>query len=178
MCPLIRINIRTKFNYQFRLKRVRPISSLSAGEAIKCYECNSHNDSRCAMDIPPESLQKDCAEHTEGSKYTMCRKITQSIDFEVNGRKRFRNCDPNREPAGAGPARGPTLAAGIPWQRISHTSFRLYSRRGDSIAFAARVRRSRSRHRQATGPRKIPAEKSRRFPLRFRALASDAVAPG
>lgn len=57
------------------------------GEAIKCYECNSHNDSRCAMDIPPEALQKDCAEHTEGSKYTMCRKITQSIDFEVNGRK-------------------------------------------------------------------------------------------
>ncbi|KAK6627812.1 hypothetical protein RUM44_010291 [Polyplax serrata] len=54
-------------------------------EAIRCYECNSHNDSRCAMDIPPESLQKDCQEHTEGSKYTMCRKITQSIDFEVNG---------------------------------------------------------------------------------------------
>ncbi|EEB17548.1 conserved hypothetical protein [Pediculus humanus corporis] len=37
------------------------------------------------MDIPPESLQKDCQEHTEGAKYTMCRKITQSIDFEVNG---------------------------------------------------------------------------------------------
>ncbi|XP_034256358.1 uncharacterized protein LOC117654211 [Thrips palmi] len=55
------------------------------GYGLTCYECNSKNDSRCALDLPPDSLKKDCSEHIEGSKYTMCRKITQSIDFEVNG---------------------------------------------------------------------------------------------
>lgn len=57
------------------------------GYGLSCFECNSHNDSRCALDIPPDALKKDCSEHLEGSKFTMCRKITQSIEFEVNGRK-------------------------------------------------------------------------------------------
>uniref|UniRef100_A0A336MBX0 CSON014534 protein n=1 Tax=Culicoides sonorensis TaxID=179676 RepID=A0A336MBX0_CULSO len=30
------------------------------GHAIRCYECNSHNDSRCAEAIPPEALSIDC----------------------------------------------------------------------------------------------------------------------
>ncbi|XP_075214100.1 UPAR/Ly6 domain-containing protein crok-like [Lycorma delicatula] len=58
---------------------------LQTGNAIRCYECNSHNDSRCAMEKPPKELEKDCAELNEGSKYIMCRKITQTIEFEVNG---------------------------------------------------------------------------------------------
>nr|CAD7410092.1 unnamed protein product [Timema cristinae] len=53
--------------------------------AIKCFECNSHNDSRCSLDVLPVELKKDCSEHKEGTKYTMCRKIVQHIDFEVNG---------------------------------------------------------------------------------------------
>ncbi|KDR18175.1 hypothetical protein L798_06925, partial [Zootermopsis nevadensis] len=55
------------------------------GLAIKCYECNSHNDSRCNLEPVPENLKKDCSEHVGGVKYTMCRKIVQNIDFEVNG---------------------------------------------------------------------------------------------
>nr|CAD7263590.1 unnamed protein product [Timema shepardi] len=60
------------------------LSALGGG-AIKCFECNSHNDSRCSLDVLPVELKKDCSEHKEGTKYTMCRKIVQHIDFEVNG---------------------------------------------------------------------------------------------
>ncbi|GBP08945.1 hypothetical protein EVAR_78316_1 [Eumeta japonica] len=48
--------------------------------AITCYQCNSHNDSRCLMDNLPESLKQPC-----GSRYTMCRKISQVVEFEMNG---------------------------------------------------------------------------------------------
>ncbi|XP_046413693.1 uncharacterized protein LOC124310551 [Neodiprion virginianus] len=54
-------------------------------DALLCFECNSHNDSRCAEALPPDVLKKDCSDHVEGSKYTMCRKITQVIEFSVNG---------------------------------------------------------------------------------------------
>lgn len=54
------------------------------GSAIQCYECNSHNDSRCMLSKLPESLKKDCSEHPN-HQYTMCRKIKQIIEFEVNG---------------------------------------------------------------------------------------------
>jgi len=54
------------------------------GEAIHCYECNSHNDSRCAEKIPPRELELDCSKKREGSKYTFCRKIIQIIEFSVN----------------------------------------------------------------------------------------------
>ncbi|XP_061726351.1 uncharacterized protein LOC133531930 [Cydia pomonella] len=50
------------------------------GSAIVCYQCNSHNDSRCLMDKLPDSLRKEC-----GSKDTMCRKISQTVEFEMNG---------------------------------------------------------------------------------------------
>ena len=56
-------------------------------ESLQCYECNSHIDSRCADKNPPDALKKDCSEHVEGAKYTMCRKITQVIEFSVNGCK-------------------------------------------------------------------------------------------
>ncbi|XP_076246982.1 uncharacterized protein LOC143186971 [Calliopsis andreniformis] len=53
--------------------------------ALQCYLCNSHNDSRCADEHPPDALKKDCADLKDGAKYTMCRKITQVIEFSVNG---------------------------------------------------------------------------------------------
>lgn len=59
----------------------------STGEALSCYECNSHNDSACAKDIPPVSSKIDCSTKTEGPKYNLCRKIVQFIDFEVNNSK-------------------------------------------------------------------------------------------
>ncbi|XP_011684613.1 PREDICTED: uncharacterized protein LOC105447968 [Wasmannia auropunctata] len=53
--------------------------------AMKCYQCNSRNNSQCAELVPPDTMKKDCAELKDGSKYTMCRKITQVIEFSVNG---------------------------------------------------------------------------------------------
>uniref|UniRef100_A0A8D8ZL98 Protein sleepless n=1 Tax=Cacopsylla melanoneura TaxID=428564 RepID=A0A8D8ZL98_9HEMI len=61
------------------------IATFKIGDALTCYECNSHNNTQCASEIPPDSLKKDCNEHTGGSKYTLCRKIMQTIEFEVNG---------------------------------------------------------------------------------------------
>ncbi|XP_018914377.1 UPAR/Ly6 domain-containing protein crok [Bemisia tabaci] len=61
------------------------LACVTSGLSIHCFECNSHNDTRCADEKPPDALKKDCSEHLEGSKYTMCRKITQTIEFEVNG---------------------------------------------------------------------------------------------
>ncbi|XP_063386652.1 uncharacterized protein LOC134672628 isoform X2 [Cydia fagiglandana] len=55
-------------------------SLLHQGSAIVCYQCNSHNDSRCLMDKLPDSLRKECS-----SKDTMCRKISQIVEFEMNG---------------------------------------------------------------------------------------------
>lgn len=55
------------------------------GSAIHCYECNSYNDLRCAEENLPDNLIKDCSEHTKGSRYILCRKIVQTIDFSVNG---------------------------------------------------------------------------------------------
>ncbi|XP_053978157.1 uncharacterized protein LOC128895574 [Hylaeus anthracinus] len=52
---------------------------------MQCYICNSHNDSRCADKDPPDALKRDCSDLKDGAKYTMCRKITQVIEFSVNG---------------------------------------------------------------------------------------------
>jgi hypothetical protein len=49
--------------------------------------CNSHTDSECSKETLPEEYKKDCADQIDGSKYVMCRKIVQNIDFEVNGSK-------------------------------------------------------------------------------------------
>ncbi|XP_041982523.1 uncharacterized protein LOC121735688 [Aricia agestis] len=56
------------------------LSLLHEGLAINCYQCNSHNDSRCLMDKLPDSLRLPC-----GPKDTMCRKISQVVEFEMNG---------------------------------------------------------------------------------------------
>jgi len=56
------------------------------GLAISCYECNSHNDSRCKEDKLSDELKQDCSKrYDRGVTYTLCRKIVQHIDFEVNG---------------------------------------------------------------------------------------------
>lgn len=60
-------------------------ATFELGDALLCYECNSHNNTQCANEKPPDSLKKDCSEHQGGAKYTLCRKIMQTIEFEVNG---------------------------------------------------------------------------------------------
>lgn len=56
----------------------------SQGEAIRCFECNSHNDTRCSQDIPPKELSIECGDRRGGATYKFCRKITQVIEFSVN----------------------------------------------------------------------------------------------
>ncbi|KAL0822052.1 hypothetical protein ABMA28_005421 [Loxostege sticticalis] len=55
------------------------------GSAIMCYECNSATNSFCSEAVLPESLKRNCSEHDRGVRHTLCRKIVQHVDFEVNG---------------------------------------------------------------------------------------------
>lgn len=59
----------------------------ASGMAIRCFECNSNNDTRCADERPPADLSIECGDHQRGVKYTFCRKINQHVDFHVNSRK-------------------------------------------------------------------------------------------
>jgi len=83
--PMLILNVNTILIPTYN--RVIIFSLLFLGDAIICFECNSHNDSRCAQEIPPDQFKKECSEHKEGNVYTICRKITQSIEFEVHGCK-------------------------------------------------------------------------------------------
>lgn len=54
---------------------------------MSCYDCNSVNDKRCLGDLNnklTDDMKKPCPER-KGKPYTLCRKIKQVIDFEVNG---------------------------------------------------------------------------------------------
>lgn len=65
------------------------------GEAVKCFECNSHNDTRCAEKDPPKDLLVDCKGKKQGSiESTFCRKIKQIIEFSVNNCKSDRDLSP------------------------------------------------------------------------------------
>jgi hypothetical protein len=57
---------------------------VNEGSAIRCFECNSYNDTRCAHDKPPQDLSVECGNHHRGVTYTFCRKIKQVIEFSVN----------------------------------------------------------------------------------------------
>ncbi|XP_034934793.1 uncharacterized protein [Chelonus insularis] len=62
------------------------ILGYSGVDALECYVCNSYIDSRCAEDKPHESLIQKCEMLASGgTKFTMCRKTVQSIEFPVNG---------------------------------------------------------------------------------------------
>ncbi|EFA07757.1 uncharacterized protein LOC663924 [Tribolium castaneum] len=66
---------------------------LKSSNAIRCYQCNSYADKRCSdTDIAKykTELEMDCPNMSPpgsepGTKYKLCRKIKQVIDFEVNG---------------------------------------------------------------------------------------------
>ncbi|XP_046619574.1 uncharacterized protein LOC124304878 isoform X2 [Neodiprion virginianus] len=51
--------------------------------ALECFECNSHIDKRCADSVPPDSLKRICHNNENGIKYSLCRKIDQTVDFSV-----------------------------------------------------------------------------------------------
>jgi hypothetical protein len=57
---------------------------INKGYAIRCFECNSHEDKECDLPNPVNKLI-DCGTLKDrGRNYTFCRKITQIIEFSVN----------------------------------------------------------------------------------------------
>jgi len=58
---------------------------VNEGAAIRCYECNSFNDTRCNDDVPPQEFSVACSSTRDGRESTTCRKIMQQIEFSVNG---------------------------------------------------------------------------------------------
>ncbi|KAK0171230.1 hypothetical protein PV328_008981 [Microctonus aethiopoides] len=62
------------------------IVNYSSAEALECFVCNSYSDSRCADKEPNKALIQKCDMLSSGgTKYTMCRKTVQTIEFGVNG---------------------------------------------------------------------------------------------
>lgn len=60
------------------------------GHSIRCFECNSNTDPRCAEKIVPAYLSVDCSKTPEaekGTEHTICRKTSQFIEIPVNGSK-------------------------------------------------------------------------------------------
>ncbi|KAG7312027.1 hypothetical protein JYU34_001467 [Plutella xylostella] len=61
---------------------------VAQGLAIMCYECNSATNSYCAEKILPDNLKRNCSERDRGDiVHTLCRKITQHVDVEVEGQR-------------------------------------------------------------------------------------------
>lgn len=62
----------------------------SEGQSIRCFECNSNTDPRCAEKIVPAYLSVDCAKTPDaqkGIKHSICRKTLQFVEIPVNGSK-------------------------------------------------------------------------------------------
>ncbi|KAK9728125.1 Sleepless protein [Popillia japonica] len=57
--------------------------SVKEGQSLSCFNCNSYDEKDCLLDVIPEKFKTECPDST----YTICRKIKQVIDFEVNGLK-------------------------------------------------------------------------------------------
>ncbi|KAI5637821.1 hypothetical protein NE865_09476 [Phthorimaea operculella] len=55
------------------------------GATIMCYECNSATNTFCSQKVLPESLKRNCSEHDRGVTHTLCRKIVQQVEHEING---------------------------------------------------------------------------------------------
>lgn len=70
-----------------------PVKAESEKNEIRCYVCNSHNDTACAQEKLPDHFKTECSKLNIGvpeesrKNYTLCRKIIQTIEPEVNGCK-------------------------------------------------------------------------------------------
>lgn len=67
------------------------LQSIHTGASIKCFNCNSNIDIRCALAYPPSEFIVDCEQlsHQTNLTYTYCRKISQIIKFGINECKYF-----------------------------------------------------------------------------------------
>lgn len=74
------------YNEEVKEMQINRLQYFTGVDAIQCYQCNSKNNSQCSELIPPDAMKIDCSDLRDGAKYTMCRKITQVIEFSVNGR--------------------------------------------------------------------------------------------
>lgn len=63
-----------------------PLAEKTVNKDLRCYECNSHDDEDCLKADPGAKYIKKCNQDG-GSKFTLCRKIYQIIEFSVNGCK-------------------------------------------------------------------------------------------
>lgn len=73
------------YNFRFIIEY-----SASEGQSIRCFECNSNTDPRCAEKMVPAYLSVDCSKTPEaqkGIKHTICRKTLQFVEIPVNGSK-------------------------------------------------------------------------------------------
>ncbi|XP_060853696.1 uncharacterized protein LOC132931745 [Rhopalosiphum padi] len=67
------------------------VKAESEKNEIRCYVCNSHNDTACAQEKLPDHFKTECSKLNIGvpedsrKNYTLCRKIIQTIEPEVNG---------------------------------------------------------------------------------------------
>lgn len=64
------------------------ISNIS-GTSIKCYDCNSNLDVRCALPYPPTEYVVNCDEVSAKTNltYIFCRNISQIIKIGINSCK-------------------------------------------------------------------------------------------
>lgn len=53
------------------------------GHALRCFECNSHFDPKCARDNPLTELSVDCGEKTKLFEFQLCRKIHQTVEYNI-----------------------------------------------------------------------------------------------
>lgn len=62
---------------------------LISGASIKCFECNSNVDIRCALPYPPSEFAVNCdvVSATTNKTYNYCRKISQVIQIGINSCK-------------------------------------------------------------------------------------------
>ncbi|XP_032518944.2 uncharacterized protein LOC116771251 [Danaus plexippus] len=61
------------------------LAALEYGSALICYECNSAINSMCSEAVLPDSLKRNCSDHDRGVTHTLCRKIVQHVDHDING---------------------------------------------------------------------------------------------
>lgn len=129
------------------------------GLAIKCWECRSDSDPKCADPFDNSTLsitdcrQADSKDHLPGVKATMCRKIRQKVHGEW---RYFRSCAWMGEPGIEGDERFCLMRTGSYNIFMEYCTCKLYSTsllvRKYSRNFLSRQLKRRLQCRRASKP--------------------------